>query len=495
MRIIYIDIDSLRPDHLGCYGYHRNTSPNIDAIDAQGVRFDNVYITDAPCLPSRTALWSGRCGFHTGVVNHGGVAGQPLVEGPQRGFEDQFLHTGWMSLLRGLGYTTATVSSFGERHSAWHWYAGFNHIINPGKRGLEDAHDVMPLALNWLNQHAASDHWFLHLNLWDPHTPYSTPLDYGNPFEDDPIPAWLTEDVWQASWKGFGPHSAQELHGFGNPQEAMWHESYPRVPAQLNSFDKVKQWIDGYDVGIHYADHHLGQLFNTLTDMGVFDETVIMISADHGENQGEFNIWGDHQTADQITCRVPLIVRWPGLTDEARTDDALHYHYDWAATLIELLGGSVPENWDGQSFASAFKQQQTKGRNFVVTSQGAWACQRGVRFNQDNQSLMYLQTYHDGYKQLDPQMLFNLSEDPHQQNNLVESKPEWMIQAQAHLNRWLFDMTMSSSFDVDPMMTVLREGGPLHTRGLLSGYLDLLTSTGRAHHAQRLKARHPGDVE
>ena len=63
MRILYVDIDTLRADHLGCYGYHRDTSPNIDALAQQGTRFENCYVSDAPCLPSRTALWSGRCGF------------------------------------------------------------------------------------------------------------------------------------------------------------------------------------------------------------------------------------------------------------------------------------------------------------------------------------------------------------------------------------------------------------------------------------------------
>lgn len=126
MRLLYIDIDSLRPDYLGCYGYHRDTSPNIDAVARQGVRFDNCYITDAPCLPSRTAMWSGRAGFHTGVVGHGGRAAQPRIEGPSRGFYDQFGTTSWMRALRLAGLHTATISSFGERHGAWHWYAGFN---------------------------------------------------------------------------------------------------------------------------------------------------------------------------------------------------------------------------------------------------------------------------------------------------------------------------------------------------------------------------------
>ncbi|UCD59275.1 MAG: sulfatase-like hydrolase/transferase, partial [Candidatus Hydrogenedentota bacterium] len=110
MRILYIDVDSLRADHLGCYGYHRNTSPHIDKLAENGVRFENAYVSDAPCLPSRTALWSGRCGFHTGVVNHGGTAAQPFVEGPARGFRDLFGTTGWMSQLRRRGYKTATVS-------------------------------------------------------------------------------------------------------------------------------------------------------------------------------------------------------------------------------------------------------------------------------------------------------------------------------------------------------------------------------------------------
>ena len=59
MRILYIDIDTLRPDHLGCYGYHRGTSPSIDRLAADGVRFENCYVSDAPCLPSRAALYSG----------------------------------------------------------------------------------------------------------------------------------------------------------------------------------------------------------------------------------------------------------------------------------------------------------------------------------------------------------------------------------------------------------------------------------------------------
>ncbi len=487
MRILYIDIDTLRPDHLGCYGYHRPTSLNIDALAQEGVRFDNCYISDAPCLPSRTALWSGRCGFNTGVVGHGGSAADPFIEGANRGFRDLFDATCWMSALRRAGLKTITVSSFGERHGAWHWYAGYSEMHNPGYGGLDRADRVTPIALDWIRRNAGQDNWFLHVNLWDPHTPYRTPPEFGNPMAGEPLPDWLTEDVRQRMWDSFGPHSAQEPHGWGDETD---YERYPRIPRQLDSMAAVRQWIDGYDVGIRYADKHVGQLVNALADAGVLDETVIFISSDHGENQGELNVWGDHQTADNITCRVPLIVRWPDLTQTPRVDNALHYHFDWAATLIELVGGQVPANWHGQSFRTAFQNGAEKGRSYLATSQNAWACQRGIRFD----DYICLRTYHDGHKQLEPLMLFNLAHDPHEQHNLANQQPETVAQAMNLLAEWQHEMMIASPQNIDPMMTVLREGGPFHSRGQLPAYLARLQATGRAHHAQTLAARHPDEV-
>ncbi|ACZ41446.1 sulfatase [Thermobaculum terrenum ATCC BAA-798] len=487
MRVLYVDIDSLRPDHLGCYGYHRNTSPNIDSLAREAVVFQNCYISDAPCLPSRTALWSGRSGFHTGVVNHGGVASEPFREGPNRGHRDLFDRTGWMALLRSLGMRTVTVSSFGERHSAWHWYAGFTEIYNPGKRGMDVADEVTPVAVDWLQRNAQSDNWFLHINYWDPHTPYRTPVEFENPFEGEPLPSWLTEEVRQRCWEGYGPHSAQEPSGWGQED---FHLRYPRVPAQIDSMEAVRMWIDGYDVGVRYADEHVGRLLSVLDELRVLDETVVIIGADHGENLGELNVWGDHQTADQFTCRVPLIVRWPGLTSSPRVDRALHYQYDWAATLLELLGGQVPDNWDGTSFAEAFRSGTEAGRPYLVISQNTWSCQRSVRFD----NYICLRTYHDGYKQLQPLMLFDLSRDPHEEHDLSGEMPQIVDRAMGMLEQWYSDMAATSLHDVDPMMTVLREGGPYYTRGELPAYIERLRATGRPHHAQALAARHRAEL-
>lgn len=492
MRILYIDIDSLRPDHLGCYGYPRSTSPNIDSLARRAARFDNIYITDAPCLPSRTALWSGRCGFHTGVVGHGGTAGQPFIEGPARGFLDLFGTTGWMNALRQAGYHTVTVSSFGERHSAHHWYAAYSEIYNPGHFGMDRADQVVPIAIDWIERNGAGDNWFLHVNVWDPHTPYRVPDTFGNPFRNDPLPDWYTEDLRRRAWDGFGPHSPQEMYGYA--ENPGFEQPYPHIPGRLDSMEKVKQWIDGYDTGIRYADEWIGRLLDAVEKAGILNNTVIVVSADHGENQGELNVWGDHQTADQITCHVPLIVCWPGITDAGYVDRALHYHYDWAATLIEMVGGTVPANWDGQPFTEAFRSHQEIGRPYLVTSQGAWAVQRGVRFNHAGQEYLCLRTYHDGHKMLDPVMLFNLTSDPHEEHTLANSQPELVQKALAMLEDWYQHMLITSRHNVDPLMTVMREGGPFHTRGELPAYLERLRSTGRAHHAERLAARHPDEL-
>ena len=495
MRILYIDIDSLRPDHLGCYGYHRNTSPNIDRIARQGVRFDNCYASDAPCLPSRTALWSGRTGFHSGVINHGGTAANPISEGAARGFIDVYGKTGWIPTLRRAGIYPVSISPFGERHSAWWWHAGFREIYNTGKGGTETADEITPVALDWLQRRAKTDNWFLHVNLWDPHTPYRTPRSFGNPFENDPLPDWLTEQVRERCWNGFGPHSAQEPHGYllDDPAVEQLLQVSPRMPRQIDSMESLRRWIDGYDVGIRYADEHIGRLLNALADVGVLDDIGIMISADHGESQGELNVWGDHQTADVTTCRVPLIVDWKGMP-MARADRALHHQFDWAATMIELLGGQVPANWDGRAFTSAFRAGEERGRDYLVVGQGAWACQRGVRWDHRGEAYLCLRTYHDGHKLLEPAMLFDLTRDPHEGSDISSSHPDLVDHAMALLADWEREQMLASTTNVDPMLTVLREGGPFHTRGHLPSYLKRLRATGRVQHADRLARLHPDEI-
>jgi arylsulfatase A-like enzyme len=422
------------------------------------------------------------------VINHGGTAADPFIEGPGRRFQSTLGRTSWMHCLREAGFKTVTISPFGERHSAWHWYASFLEFYNTGKNGQERADEIAPVALDWLARNGKSDAWFLHLNLWDPHTPYRTPAAFGDPFQDTPLPAWLTEEVRQQHWHGCGPHSAREIHGFDDRD--AFGGRYPRQPVQADSMQEVRRMFDGYDTGVRYADEWIGRLLNALTDLGVLDETAVIVSADHGENLGELNIYGDHQTADRITTRVPLIMRWPGITTDAggRVDTGLYYHCDFAATLIELAGGTVPANWDGVSFAPAFRRGEAAGRDYLLLSQGAWSCQRAVRFD----DYLCIRSYHDGYHGFPDILLFDVADDPHEQIDLAPQRPDLVARAMELLDEWHGEMMRTASHPQDPMWTVLQEGGPLHTRGQLPKYLERLRETGRASWAERLAATHPG---
>lgn len=484
MNILYLDVDSLRPDHLGCYGYHRATSPNMDRIAAEGVRFNNCYTSDAPCLPSRTALFSGLFGIHSGVVNHGGVASQPHIEGPTRAFRDRFGLQSWPVQFRRLGYRTATVSSFGERHSAWHWYAGFNEVVNCGRGGMESAHEVAPMAIDWLERSPARQPWFLHVNLWDPHTPYRVPTEYGDPFASDPLPAWYSEGLRRRHWEGCGPHSAREAMGYSDQVPAyLAGRDLPRQPWRIDSMEAARRVFDGYDTGVRYADDHIGRIFDALRRAGLWETTAVVISADHGEALGELNVYGDHQCADQATCGVPMIVRWPGVTDgmAGRAFDALHYQSDCAATLVELAGGAV-QGWDGASFAGALRSGRDEGREFLVLSQGAWCVQRGVRWG----DLLYLRTWHDAWHDYPEEMLFDVVRDPHELTDLAAAQPDKVREGASLLRQWRQQMLASGC--ADPLDTVLAEGGSLHAKES-EGYFDHLRATDRGSLAEKFERR------
>ena len=482
MRILYIDIDSLRPDHLGCYGYHRNTSPHMDAVAKEAVRFNRYYTSDAPCLPSRTALYTGMFGIHSGVVGHDGTAADLRIEGPSRGFQDRVERHSLPSELQRAGIYTAMVSPFGQRHAARHFYAGFNEILNTGKSGMEVAGEITPTVMRWLRDHAREDDWYLHVNYWDPHTPYRTPASFGDPFAHDPLPAWLTDEVVAQHQQKVGPHCAQEI--------SMWNDAenpeVPRHPGAVRNRADLRRMIDGYDTGILQVDEHLGRIFAFLKENGLWEDMVIIVTADHGENLGEFGIYGEHATADDPTCRVPLIIRWPGAR-AGEVDDGLHYNLDFAPTLAEMLGGKSPPLWDGRSFASVLRDGTPAGRDYLVLGQCAHVCQRSVVFG----PWLYMRTYHDGFHLFPKEMLFHLENDPHEQHDVAGRHPEICDSGLRRLTEWHDEMMATMDCDRDPLWTVMSEGGPAHARGQLAPYCEYLKKTGRGWAVEELQRRHP----
>lgn len=503
MRILYLDLDALNPSHLSCYGYARATSPTIDALAAAGVRCTGMYCSDAPCLPSRTAFYQGRFGIQTGVVGHGGTAADPKRQGPTRDFRSVYEEQSLPRKLQLAGYHTAMISPFGQRHAAHQYYAGYSEIHNTGQGGQESAEIVTPVIDRWMQANAAGDNWYLHINFWDIHTPYRVPADYGEPFADELLPDFYTDEMIERHVQRGGPHSAQDLGMYGDNDPQV----HPRLPKRIADRASLKKWIDGYDTAIRYVDDCVGRIVDQLKAAGVFEDTVIVISADHGENQGALGIYGEHGTADHGTCNIPFIVRWPDKTT-GTVDEGLHYHLDWAPTLMELIdrADEVPALWDGRSFAATIESGDDTGRDEIIISQCAHVCQRSVCFDVEGHRWLYMRTYHDGFHPFPDHMLYDLASDPLEQNDLAEQRPALVREGAFRLAEWhaaqMQKMSEHCSDVVDPLWTVINEGGPQHARleapgqpGSLKAfdvYLKRLEDTGRRPAADDLRRRYPG---
>jgi len=487
MRIVFFDLDTLRPDHLGCYGYFRNTSPNIDSIAAEGVRFDNYYCSDAPCLPSRSALSSGLFGIHNGAVGHGGTAGDQTLQGRDRGFRSRFSRTNLFQQFRDAGLHTVSISTFAERHTSYWYYGGFKEMYNVGMGGGERADQVSPIAIDWIKRNAKNDNWFLHINMWDPHTAYRTPEEFGNPFEGDDFfdHTWMTQEIIDEQRKEASPHGVREIGMYDN---TPWPE-YPRQPMEIFNMNDYRKLMDGYDCGIAYMDMHIGYILDALREEGVYDDVSFIITSDHGENIGELNSYAEHSTADHITCRIPMIIKWNG-GQKGLSDDSLRYNIDLAPTVADLFGLKKAKIWDGESYAKTITDGESVPRDYLVLSQMAHVCQRSVRFG----DWIYMRTYHDGYHNFPKEMLYNIKEDFHETKNVAAEHPDICDQASHMLLDWFDEQMMKSETGVDPMQTVLREGGPFHTRGWLKYYCEHLRKTDRAEEAERLIARHPDEL-
>ena len=502
MKIIYVDIDTLRPDHLGCYGYSRNTSPNIDMVAREGVRFTDYYCSEAPCLPSRAAMVTGRFGIHNGCVGHGGFNAEMRPEGHMRGMADFNGRYNLPAVMRRAGMKTASISSFPDRHGAWWFNGGFDETYNVGKRGLEPADDVLAIALDWLDRKKETQDWFLHVHLWDPHIPYRTPMKYGKPFENEPLPDdWMTEEILKNHRETKpGAHSACEVNGY----EPDYNPNTPRQTAEVRNLEEYKSMVDEYDTGIWYADKKIGEIFDKLKEQNIYEDTVIIISSDHGESLGENGSYCEHGEADAIVTHIPLIVKWPGMAKNVESK-GFHYNVDLLPTLIDLIGNvppfkcnrvvglANPVQYDGVSFADCIRSGKDGGREYLVVSQMAHVCQRAVRFD----DWIYIRTYHDGYHLTETDELFNVKNDPHETVNVAEQNPEVCWKGAYLLEHWVAENMLSNIYRTssDPLWDVIADGGPFHCRGYLKKYCERLENTGRGELAEQLKERHPEEYK
>lgn len=281
-HVILITVDTLRADHLGSYGYVRDTSPVLDGLAAQGTLFERAIAQWPKTGPSFAAMFIGQYPHTTGLTHK---AAQRVPES----------YLTLPELLQHGGFTTLAVTSNGVLAKHLGWQAGFDEYLQTWDLAPEQSDDpneyrrwinarrVNELALPMLERHRDSERLFVWLHYSDPHAPYVLPDDYPNPFLEDEY------------YVGDEPVVLEN----------------PRATA-LGDRRDLKHYVAAYDANIRFADEEIGKALDTLKDLGIWRDALVVMTADHGESLGEHDYYFGHgRLPHNPGSHVPLIVSSP----------------------------------------------------------------------------------------------------------------------------------------------------------------------------------------
>ena len=308
MNLIFCSLDTLRADRLGCVGNPRGLTPNLDRIASEGALFTQAYASDIPTQPSHTAVFTGQFGVRTGIVSH---------FHPAAYLDEETL---WMpSLLRRQGYVTGAVDHLFAMKD---WFIrGYDDYMPPPGRSRSPGSVINDIGFPWLDQHA-SEEFYLFLHFWDAHIPYLPP----SPFK---------ERFSHGTAGRIDPDIHDKLEG---------RPSYPLFKQNLYDFLEAMPNLDFiadlYDAEVAYLDFEIGRLFNHLGELGLLDDTMVVLFGDHGENMTEHDSWFDHAGLYDSVTHVPLILWAPGRIPAFETSTMVAL-VDVLPTVLEVLG--LPE--------------------------------------------------------------------------------------------------------------------------------------------------------
>ena len=326
-HVVLITVDTLRADHLSCYGYHLKTSPTMDRLAEEGVRFDRAYSAVPMTGPSHFSMFTGRYPQEHGARING--VGLPS-------------DTKWLTIpqvLRRFGYTSAAfVSAWPLIGRLTQLNRDFDHYDEELGRSYQVFHsmrwaeDVTRPALRWLEDNKDQKNLFLWVHYFDPHEPYNLREDFADPEQ------------------------------FREPDPAIAEYSAA-----------VRNRIVRYDSEVGYADKHIGTLLARIDRLGLRDDTLVALLSDHGEGLGEQGFVGHGRWLYESTVRVPWIMRLPGRIAAGALVEQNVSTLDLAPTLLDLV---VPEfREDSQiSFTYAGRSQVS------AIMEGAKPPSRQIRF-------------------------------------------------------------------------------------------------------------------
>lgn len=312
-NVIVITLDTLRADHLGCYGYSRPTSPNLDRIASQGILFENFFTTIPQTLPAHASLFFGTWPrLHGSTNNHTEFSNPSLV----------FLPV----LMHKAGFVTGAFTSIFHLTREFKRFGGFDSENAP--EVVRNVDSTLPLAMQWLGQQHGK--FFAWIHIWDCHAPY-----YLHPTFMKKINADFHDD------------SFEQIHGFFKPE-------------RYNP-DQMKAMIDLYDNEIAYVDSWLGKFFDEFQKNPKYNNTLLIITADHGESMDEvattehyaFN-HGEYLFDFQV--HIPMIIIPPRNSNAPRGLRVKQpaSMIDIAPTILEYVHLPAPSVYVGKSLTAYF---------------------------------------------------------------------------------------------------------------------------------------------
>lgn len=413
-NVLLITVDTLRADHLSAWGWPRATSPRIDRLASEGVRFAHAQVQWPKTGPSFASMFTSTYPKDNGNVRQVGI---PLPCG----------FTTLAEMLQRAGWATRAVVANGALARDFHFDQGFDEYVEAWLHPDDDpdaataARNVTRLATEAAAGLPTDRPWFLWVHYIDPHFPYRPPVDRRDRFQGD------EQFRDEPRIRIFDKYS-QQMNGIGKRQV-------------LAGDDRLAFYVARYDAEIAYADEQIGQLLDTLEATGRMGNTLTAFTSDHGESLGDHDYYFDHgRFAFQTCLRVPLILHWPGRLDPAVREEPVAL-LDLAPTVLEAVG-RLPAGgtWaQGHSLWPALRGGPATRE--IVYSEGGTATRRNWirtaragRFQLHHTTQAGEQRRIGGVGVVDT--LFDLEADPGETRNVAAEFPTEAARLRAAMDAW-----------------------------------------------------------
>jgi arylsulfatase A-like enzyme len=385
--VIVIALNAVRADHLGCYGYERASSPNIDALAEESVRFEWAFSQAPDPAPSQASIVSGLYPRTHQMFDQTTRLPSEVVT--------------MAEAFSAKGVPTAAFVDGGFMSEVFGLSQGFDTFDDSAGDGIAA---IGPKAMAWLEEHSGES-FFLLIHAYDAHAPYAPPGEYREMF---------SEGIEPPS-EGFEPTPEQ----MKPPREDGGATARMLLPRDL-AYAKAL-----YDGEIRHVDHWVGELMTKLRSLGLDQRATVVLVSDHGQ---EFQEHGDllHGQIHTTVTRVPMLIRLPGGQHAGAVDDYAET-VDIMPTLLDLSGIPVPPPVQGQSLLPTVLREQGQGRPLAFTESTHFGGQLAVAMG--------------GYRMvlnLDPERaeLYDLSADPLERNNIASEHPKRLQVLNARLQDW-----------------------------------------------------------